>query len=82
MTYAEHRLRRIWAAYQYEGWGMPPYPTADNPAYVHLGRVVMVKEPINSRYPIEPGFYPGLNPVIEGHYKAKEKRQNREKFDR
>lgn len=26
VPYHEFRARRLWAAYTYEGWGMPPYP--------------------------------------------------------
>lgn len=76
LTYAEHRANRLWEAHDYEGWDRPPYPSNNAPVK-RIGRVVMMPEPMMGRRWLKAGFYPGLDPAIEAHYRAKEKAQNR-----
>jgi hypothetical protein len=76
VSYLEHRVRRLWAAEEYEGHDLPPYGDGKL-----IGRVVMFPESAsNRRYVIPPGQYP-ITPMIEAHYKAKEKRQNRQFYE-
>jgi hypothetical protein len=85
-AYAEHRARRMWAAQDYEGWELPPYPFANDGVIPHnIGRVLLFPEITAGGFGFEAGLWPvedgGFN-MLKAHFKAKEKRQNREKFDR
>lgn len=69
--YYEERVRRLWIAYQYEGWETPPFPGR------HIGRVVMTGP--------YAGFYPDGSPMkarLDVSAKAKELAQNRKHFPR
>jgi hypothetical protein len=86
VSYPEHRVRRLWAAQEYEGHDLPPYPHEGDGKLI--GRVVMFPEFLTNLQITAPaGFYHRFKGgvqfhYLEAHYKAKEKRQNRQFYEK
>lgn len=71
--FVDQRTRRLWAAEDYIGWDMPPYPHEG--AGTNIGRVVMTG-PMAGFYPRGTAKWSELDVTI----KLKERAQNRRMF--